>query len=158
MKLVPVKEIPRSVKEVDLNQLPKIYKLCQEMQELCEKEDGIGLSASQVGIDLNLFVIKNKDKTYDYYVNCDYIPTGEVIDSLEGCLSLRNSDGSNRYFVVKRWNTIQLKGKKFSKDDFLLEDISLLIKDSPYNVVFQHEIDHSKGILISDIGKEKNIW
>lgn len=158
MKLVTVNDIPRDIVSAPVENITKLYKLCQEMADLCEKENGIGLSAPQVGINYNLFVIKEENTSYTYYLNCDYLPRGDYIDSIEGCLSLKNDDSSLKSFLVKRFSQIQVKGFVFSKDELKIDPVSFLTTKNIYNTVFQHEIDHCKGILISDIGTELNVW
>jgi len=161
MKIVEVDLIPgvESVKDVPLDDLMKVYKVCLEMQELCEKNEGIGLSAVQVGIPWKLFIVKADSSSvfsnfgkYDYFVNCDYKPTNNTkrIVSLEGCLSLRSKDDRLRRFQVERFDNINILGFKFTLDNFNFVYFETSIDASRQGVVFQHEIDHQLGVLISD--------
>lgn len=163
MHLVEVNEIPKvgEVVDVPTDNLVEVYKVCQQMEEICNEANGIGLSAVQVGIPWKLFLVKNPiDDSYGYYINCEYIPKGpEKIISTEGCLSLVGDDDSPRLFVVERLKSITVKGHKLSdKGGLSLEPFEKDYEMSFENVVFQHEIDHQLGILISDIGKEFLIW
>lgn len=155
-KIVPVQDIPLG-KEVPLDDLFKIYVLCQNLELICKKEKGIGISAVQVGIPWNLFIIKS-EKGFEYFVNCDYTSTSnDKITILEGCLSIRHND-KLRYFNVPRFSKIMVTGKKLVKNqDLSLEEVKSEITDFKA-VVMQHEIDHSKGILISSIGEEVDIY
>ena len=128
------------------------------MQVICEREKGIGLSAVQVGIPLNFFIIKFVN-VYRYFVNCNYKPISEDKEQyIEACLSIKNADNKLRCFEVNRFKNVLVKGKE------LVSEPTLEIKDFEYNptdyykTVFQHEIDHRYGILISDIGKEIFLW
>jgi len=169
MKLVPVDEIPKSVdiKDVALDDLAEIYKICNKMENVCEAENGIGLSAVQVGIPLKLFVVKADDGSkfdnkgeYGYFLNCEYEPqqeSGQII-SIEGCLSLRSDSGELRHFQVMRYTDILISGYKLNKDMKLEEVMDFQIGVSEQAVVFQHEIEHHSGILISDKGQEIFLW
>jgi peptide deformylase len=164
-EIVEVKDIPKfaDVQDVPLDDPMKIYKLCRKMEVICEEQQGIGLSAVQVGIPLKLFLVKSdgtgdfaeKDK-YGYFVNCDYQEvTEEHIASMEGCLSLRSPDGRTRIFHVERWKTVRVTGFKLvdiGQPKF--NDIDKKLEVEEQGIVFQHEIDHQKGVLISDIGTE----
>lgn len=168
ISLVEMKDIPsvEEVKDVPLEvNLMEIFKISKEMETLCLKENGIGLSAVQVGIPLKLFVVKKLDKDtkykFDYYINTRYCPFAEdKIISLEGCLSIRSPSGQLRHFQVPRYREIMLNGYKldFTGLDLrlqLLEDVKITDDQS---IVFQHEIDHQNGITIDQIGQEIFLW
>jgi len=168
MELVEFDKLPKleDIQDVPLDNLAKIFKICQEMEALCERENGIGLSAVQVGIPLKLFIIKSDgscpliDKgEYGYFVNTNYKATDkEQIVSLEGCLSIRSQDGQLRFFQLDRQNKVHIHGQKLYKKELLLRDVDMIISAAEQGVVFQHEIDHHHALLISDIGEEVYIW
>lgn len=158
LKLVHVDEIPLA-NNCKLDDLLFLYKLCSEMEVICTKESGVGLSACQLGVPLNLFVylVSNKKNYYEYYINCDYEKTGKEISSLEGCLSLKNEKNELRRFDVVRSDKIIVNGYKLV---VYPELVALPIKEELSGfkaIVFQHEIDHAKGITINNIGKEISI-
>lgn len=169
MQIVDIEKIPSLNQIVDVPQdnLIEVFKKCQELQILCEKENGIGISAVQAGIPWKLFLIKgdgncplvNKNK-YSYFINCKYEPLDdERLMSLEGCLSIRSPDGRLRSFQVERHKNIKLYGYKLDLDNGLkLKEVNDIIGVEQQGVVFQHEIDHHHGVLISDIGKEVFVW
>jgi peptide deformylase len=158
MKLVAPEDIPLG-EIVPLDNKAKIYNIFTNMIKMCEEKEGIGLSAVQVGLPYKMFVVKDGDK-YRCFLNCDYEPTTEAKRtlSLEGCLSLRSLDGRLRFFEVERWDQIKVSGTEFclSSIDFIFGFIECV--SSPLCVVFQHEIDHDKGVLISQIGKEVSLF
>ncbi len=161
LSLVAVESIP--IAEECTESVAEIYRTCLLMQEVCDKEQGIGLSAVQVGIPWHLFIVKfpltkSDEPYYRYFVNCKYEGIGEEKErSLEGCLSLKNDKGNLRYFDVERFKKIKLTGKELIVEpELALNDISMEPEDY-YRIVYQHEIDHGFGILISDIGKEFEI-
>jgi peptide deformylase len=153
LKIVPVKEIPKANAWLS-NDLVKLYNYCLEMEAICDKHDGVGLSAVQVGLPFNFFVVKH-DNLYRHMVNCSYEPLdGDKFPSLEGCLSLRSFVGSLRRFEVPRYRRVRIKGKSLlAQDNLCLSEIDIEL-DGYYAVVYQHEIDHANDILISQIGKE----
>jgi peptide deformylase len=169
MKLVEAAEIPEVSKIIDvpLDDLLEVYKVCRKMEVCCDINHGIGLSAVQVGIPWKLFLVKLdgssfdiKRRKYGYFVNCEYEPVGQnKVKSMEGCLSLMNQNGQQRFFVVERWEKVRVKGFILSDESkLMLEDVDLEIDVHKQGVVFQHEIDHHRGVLISDIGNEIFVW
>jgi peptide deformylase len=157
MKIVPVDQIPKPEEIVDVptDDLMKVYKVCNELEQACKLESGIGLSAVQVGIPWRLFVVDGSDG-FEYLVNCDYeAVVNEKAFSVEGCLSLRTKEGNLRYFKVNRFKKVRIRGKILdSHKELELKDIDYTTQVNIYNVVYQHEIDHQNGILISEIGEE----
>lgn len=173
MHIVPINQIPEKLEEVPTNNLKKIYKICKQMENVCLLENGIGLSAVQVGIPWNLFVVRfDKDSTFGlpnefgYFINCEYKDFTEeagcaenITDSLEGCLSIRSEKGQLRLFQVNRYKKIIISGLKLEvglQNNLKLVDFNECVDIENQGVVYQHEIDHAFGILISDIGKEIN--
>lgn len=153
LSIVPPAVIPHGG-TCPLDNLGKLYKLALLMQKICDEEEGIGLSAVQVGIPFNFFVVKF-DSNYRYFLNCEYTALSEKkTTSVEGCLSLKTPQNKLRHFVVRRFEKIVVKGKELLADPNLsVIDIELFPEDY-YKDVFQHEIDHQLQILISDIGQE----
>lgn len=174
IKIVPLDEIPKleEIKDVPLGtkeDLFKAYKLCLQLEELCDQAEGIGIAAVQVGIPWRLFIVKSDGNNnfapkgkYGYFVNCEYERTtnSRTVVSLEGCLSIRSLDGRLRHFQVERHSDITLRGKRLKIDSskIIEENIYEEIGLREQSVVFQHEIDHASATLISDIGKEVTLW
>jgi peptide deformylase len=155
LAIVPVADIPEAM-DVPVDNLLSVFRTITQMEQLCTAQAGIGLSAVQVGIPWKLFIVQRGDG-YEYYINCEYNGIGEKQKSIEGCLSLRDSQGNLRRFEVDRFSSIAVKGKqlKISSDSpsLVLDDVDR-IEHGLYAVVFQHEIDHHSDVLISDIGTE----
>ncbi len=169
MVIVEISQIPQldSIADVPLDNIIKVFKTCQELQMLCESENGIGISAVQVGIPWKLFLIKGDGTCplvpkgqYGYFANCKYEPIGQdQVVSLEGCLSIKNAEGRLRSFEVQRYKNIRLTGSQIKigrKVDIEKIDANLSLMEE--GIVFQHEIDHHSSILISDIGKAVFVW
>ena len=170
MQLVDFDKLPKAeeIQDVPFDDPMKVYRICQEMEQVCENERGIGLSAVQVGIPWKLFIVKSdgtcpfiEDGKYGYFVNTTYTATDdEQIVSLEGCLSIRSQDGQLRFFQVSRHKNVRITGHRIDFENNTLEflKIDYNITAAEEGIVFQHEIDHSSAVLISDIGKEVMVW
>jgi peptide deformylase len=102
--------------------------------------DCVGLAAPQVGIKDRVFVIFD-GKEFAIFVNPRIIEYGAMQDTqVEGCISI-----PDRKFRVKRPTSVLVKDA-VRTEPFELTDMVAR--------VYQHEFDHLKGILISDIGEE----
>lgn len=169
MQIVEESKIPTKEQIVDVptDDLVKVYNVCQELEELCTKSHGIGINAVQAGVPWKLFLVKGDGSCplipkgkFGYFVNCDYEAiTEKRVVSLEGCLSLRSPDGRLRSFQVERYENIRLFGFILLIDGSLrLEPVDTPVGFLEEGIVFQHEIDHHRGVLISDIGREVFVW
>ncbi|MFA5338237.1 MAG: peptide deformylase [Candidatus Omnitrophota bacterium] len=116
----------------------KIRKLLDEMRLLMIEGKGVGIAANQVGIDLSLAVIEFEDKLFKL-INPRILKKTGKVKFLEGCLSFPGLEVEiNR--AKKIWvSYINEKGESI--------DLEL---DGIFSIVFQHEIDHLNGILLSD--------
>lgn len=111
------------------------------------QEHGLGLAAQQVGYDLNMFVAVVHGELR-LFINPLYErikPTKYTHEYEEGCLSL-----PDRKFLVKRCSVIRARWQ-----DAYMKWHEARFRDMDA-VVFQHEYDHTRGILISQIGTEKS--
>jgi peptide deformylase len=156
MSIVPVNLIPQAL-NVPFDNLISIFRTITGMEKICTDQNGIGLSAVQVGIPLKLFIVQ-RNNGYEYYLNCEYFGVGEKTKSIEGCLSLRDSNGELRRFEVERYSSVSIKGKQLKISDssnLIIEDVDRTEKGL-YAIVFQHEIDHFLGRekMIDMIGRE----
>jgi peptide deformylase len=109
--------------------------------ELLEKElknskiPGVGLSAIQIGIPLQVAIIRTRDLKLNLY-NPEIIKMeGPFIFNNEGCLSIPNI-----FKDTTRFCTIQIKNG----------DGSIITLEGYNSVVAQHETDHLSGVLFID--------
>jgi len=118
--------------------------LIDDMFDTMYEENGIGLAANQVGIDMNLFIIDISDideegESIHIFVN------GEIINSSgeswfeEGCLSIPDVR-----LDVKRPEFIKFKYQDETGREHTKNIDGLLAR------AIQHEIDHLNGIFIVD--------
>jgi len=110
-----------------------------------EHEVGVALAAVQVDHLYRIVVVRNNyddksDHTFTAFINPEIVKAeGELIEDYEGCLSVPNVYGKvSRYSKVKV-KALDLDGKEFrvTADGFLAR-------------IFQHEIDHTNGIVFID--------
>lgn len=158
MKIVPISEIPHEIVKIEGN-LMQVYATCLQLQQLCVQEDGVGISAFQVGLPWNLFLVRYPQNRFEYFVDCKYEPASEKQNlNLEGCLSLKTSKGKLRYFEINRWQAVFITGFKLTErnQEPILEPVEKLLVEDFYAAVFQHEIDHSFGRerMLDVIGRE----
>lgn len=114
--------------------------LKEEMVDIMLSNRGIGLSASQVGIDAQLFVMGNNKHDSIICINPTILEyTNESFDDVEGCLSFPGI-----YVKVKRPKRITVK----YWDENLQEQLATL--DGYSLKCFLHEWDHLQGITFKD--------
>ena len=122
----------------------KLSGLIDDMFDTMYEENGIGLAANQVGVDLNLFIIDISDieeegESIHVFIN------GEIIESSgeswfeEGCLSIPDVR-----LDVKRPETITFKYQDESGHEHTKEISGLLAR------AIQHEVDHLNCVFILD--------
>lgn len=137
MELVnDVLRLGRPAKEVDLAD-PQLPDLLNQMYVFMKRNNGIGLAATQVGLDLNMAVIQLKGGKLIQLINPKILSRSRLKLSSEGCLSL-----PGRLYVVPRYNSILITYRTLDKKNKFLEAKGLLA------FAIQHEMDHLNGILI----------
>lgn len=158
LELVPEQSIPHASPASGMD-ATKLFVTALKMEHLCTKEGGIGLSAVQVGLPWDMFVVRRNNSgpdAYECYIDCSYYSQGSnTTKSIEGCLSLKR-DGKTRRFEVERYESVRVVGKRLEIGESglpVMKDVDF-VEQGLYGIVFQHEIDHSMGILISQIGTE----
>jgi len=118
-----------------------------DMFDTMYEEEGIGLAANQVGVDLNLFIMDishTDDNEYPrIFINGEITSSkGESIFS-EGCLSIPEVA-----LEVTRPEVISFKYQDINEKWHEEEFDGLLAR------AIQHEIDHLNGVLIIDLVSE----
>jgi len=128
----------------------EIQELIPKMWDVMKNAGGIGLAAPQIGISIQLAVIKleSESERYDNLENSDefvvFNPKLEVIDKQkqgfwEGCLSVPGLRG-----YVERPRKLRIK----YLDECAIEK-EIVVEDF-LATVFQHELDHLFGYLYVD--------
>ena len=164
----------REVKEISA----RIKTLIEDMWETLYEENGVGLAAPQVGVLRRIVVIDttpqpcqedDEDDEYDEdeevteeiieeqpeepqipqkytLINPEIVwVSEEIICENEGCLSV-----PGRIAKVERYERVRVKALDEEGNPIEIETGGLLAK------AIQHEIDHLKGVLITDVAIEIN--
>ena len=123
--------------------LEKIEALINNMFDTMYEENGLGLAANQVGVDLNLFIIdissfEDDEKTH-VFINGEIVGSSGESWFEEGCLSIPDVR-----LNIKRPDTIQFKFQDVLGKEHLEEFDGLMAR------AIQHEVDHLNGIFIVD--------
>ena len=116
------------------------------LEILSREDDGVGLAANQVGIDLAVCVIKvNKP-----IILIDPKIIGKFGKSFfqEGCLSFKSD-----YVITERWTDIVVTDANHVYHLFFSFE-----KNALECVCVQHEIDHLNGVTMFDRAIEKELF
>ena len=129
-----------------------IRRLAQNMMEATldweasrEHEHGVALAAVQVGQLWRIIVVRQdfEDKTnreFGVFINPEIVKQeGEPEEDLEGCLSVKDIYGS-----VARYPKVKVKALNLDGQPVRLTATGFLAR------VFQHEIDHTNGLVFVD--------
>ena len=125
----------------------ELHTLVRDMFATMEAAQGVGLAATQVGVDLALFVYECPDEDNEIHrgVFCNpevELPTGrdrklEAAD--EGCLSWPGG-----YQMLSRPDRATCRGQDADGDDITVMGTGMLAR------CLQHETDHLNGIVFGD--------
>ena len=137
---------------------PEIKQLISDMEEATldwedsrAHEVGVALAAVQIDSLLRVVVIRNnfddkKDRTFQVFINPEITKyEGKQIEDYEGCLSVKDLYGR-----VKRYEKVRVKALDENGQPIRLTAEGFLAR------VFQHEIDHTNGIVFIDHIKDDN--
>jgi len=113
-------------------------------------EVGVALAAIQIDKPLKIVIIRNdpdkkEDTSFTAFINPEITKyEGEMVEDFEGCLSVPDIYGK-----VMRYNKVRVKALGLSGKPFRTTAEGFLAR------VFQHEIDHTKGMVFIDHIKDK---
>jgi peptide deformylase len=118
-----------------------LAKLAARMLELMHQEQGVGLAAPQVGVNLRMFVVNHTGKPEDdrVIVNPTLIDVEGNEIGEEGCLSLPKIRSNIDRAVKLILKAQDLTGKPFEE-----------VGEGFAARVWQHEFDHLNGIMLID--------
>lgn len=127
IKAQPVEKIDDSIK-----------KLVADMYETMYHAKGVGLAATQIGVDLRIFTLDASD-TRDQpmcVINPEIVSQEGVWDESEGCLSVPGI-----YDKVPRASRVHLRGIDLDGNPIDLHAENFMAH------IIQHEVDHLNGVL-----------
>lgn len=113
-------------------------RIAAKMWNIMRKRRGVGLAASQVGLDVRMFIfLRNEESHVVWNPNLSCVSGNE--ESIEGCLSLPGIK-----VTVKRATSSILTGQG-------IDGIPVQYSGDAIDTrIWQHEIDHLNGKLIID--------
>lgn len=130
----------------------EVRQLVQDMEDATiswdtsrEHEVGVALAAIQIDRLFKVVVVRNNyddkaDHTFTAFINPEITKLdGEIIEDFEGCLSVPNVYGK-----VKRYGKVKVKALGLDGKEFRVTADGFLAR------IFQHEIDHTNGIVFVD--------
>jgi len=137
----PNEFLEREVKDVDLeNPGFDPVELKKEMVEFMIANNGIGLSANQIGLDAKVFVMGDSVENSTMCINPTVLQyTSDTQDDIEGCLSFPNV-----FVKIKRPKEILAEwyNENLEKQTVKIEGYSAKC--------YLHELDHLLGITFKD--------
>ncbi len=135
---------------------PALQRLIDDMIETMHAENGVGLAAVQVGELLNVILVEDPDDVDEeghprlyVVINAEILRhNAETEAGIEGCLSVPGYVGE-----VERYTQVLVRGLDRRGKRLRIEARDFLAR------VFQHEIDHTQGILYIDrLTAPDRIW
>lgn len=134
-----------------------VKKLAEDMIEATlswedsrKHEVGVALAAVQVNTLKRIVIIRNNfddksDRTFQVFINPEIVKReGDIVEDFEGCLSIKDIYGK-----VPRHNKVRIKALDLEGREIRMKAEGFLAR------IFQHEIDHTKGIVFVDHIKDK---
>lgn len=154
--VLPHENLRKRSKKVGLI-TPEIHQIIDDMKSATisweqsrDHEVGVALAAVQVNHLYRIIVIRNNydnkgDITFTTFIN----PTitkfeGNIEDDYEGCLSVKDIYGK-----VPRYTKVRVKATDEHGKEFRVTAEGFLAR------IFQHEIDHTNGVLFVDHIKDR---
>ena len=134
-------------KSTPVTSVEEAKELLDKLKSVLSKHDnGIGLSAIQIGIPKQVGIIA-LDGGYRELINASIIDQyDEIIFLGEGCLSF-----PDLYFDTKRYNEIVVENYVIDGGNFVREEfVSLYDQYNIECIAIQHELDHQIGVIFQD--------
>lgn len=129
-----------------------VKKIAQDMIEATlswedsrKHEVGVALAAVQVNKLKRIIIIRNNfddksDRTFQVFINPEIVKLeGGIVEDFEGCLSIKDIYGR-----VPRYNKVRVKALDLDGREVRVKAEGFLAR------IFQHEIDHTKGVVFVD--------
>lgn len=131
---------------------PSVRKIIKDLTDTMRKENLVGISAPQIGINERIFLSEIRNTTYRkniakednlrVFINPEIISQStKKIEGYEGCGSVASA---GLFGPVKRHVSIKVRAFDEKGEKFELEAKGFLAR------IIQHEIDHLNGIVFID--------
>lgn len=148
---LPHKDLRQTSKKVGLltdeikSIVSKMESATLDWEDSREHEVGVALAAVQIDHLLKLIIIRNNfedktDRNFNVFINPKITKyEGALEEDFEGCLSIRDIYGK-----VPRYNKVRIQAQDINGKSVRITAEGFLAR------VFQHEVDHTKGIMFID--------
>ena len=135
-----LRSIPKEVRAPEIN-ADMFKEEIQDMIDTMEASHGLGLAANQIGIDRQIFVVRDGNDLV-VAINPKYVgrSPNRITSREEGCLSC----GKGRK-NIRRHRQVTIEAYNRQGELFIFKPKSKIT-----NIAVQHEMDHLKGKLILD--------
>jgi peptide deformylase len=136
----PNKALFEKTRDIPIDQIQSdtFSQIGSSMLKVLREKGGIGLSANQVGLPLNMCVVELSSSDPKIMLNPRVTKQSDtMVESREGCLSLPGA-----IVIVNRHKNVTVEYEDVDAKTQTIEASDLL------SCVLQHEIDHLKGILM----------
>lgn len=117
-----------------------ITELVEEMYEIMDEKEAVGVAAPQVGVGKRVFVFDDRSGHRGELINPIITHSSGLQHDAEGCLSLPGV-----WLHLQRANDIYVAGSNLEGSPIEHKAHGLLAR------IFQHEIDHLNGFLITNL-------
>lgn len=110
-----------------------------------EHELGVALAAIQIDQPYKIIIVRNdfekkEDQTFTVFINPSITKMeGDIVEDYEGCLSVKDVYGK-----VPRYSKVKVRALDVNGREFRVRAEGFLAR------VFQHEIDHTNGVVFID--------
>ncbi len=115
-----------------------------------DHEVGVALAAVQIDRLYKIVIVRDnyddkQNRDFTVFINPEITKhQGELIEDFEGCLSV-----TNIYGKVPRYSKVKVKALDINGKEFRVTAVDFLAR------IFQHEIDHTNGLVFIDHIKDK---
>jgi len=130
--------------DVSLEEFDDIKKLGEAMIKYCIENNGLGLAAPQVGVNLNMFVFMNGEDSFQIILNPKIFPGKKKTNVVEGCLS-----SPGEHYFLQRSKEVRMKFY-FVKDGKMMSHSKNYVGERAF--IVQHEYHHLIGKTIVSEG------
>jgi peptide deformylase len=138
------KRVPVITSET-LGVIKEMLEATVDWEETREHEVGVALAAIQIDQPYRVVIVRNdfenkEDKSFSVFINPEIVKTeGRLEADYEGCLSV-----TDVYGKVPRYNKIRVRALDENGQMVRVKAEGFLAR------IFQHEIDHTNGIMFVD--------
>lgn len=139
----PSPELRKVAAPVTVDQQPQVKQLIDDLFETMHSQKGVGLSATQCGVPLQVLVYSTNYQLggkEGYLINPRIVDCQGQITSQEGCLSFPGC-----WAAVNRHEKIVVESLDLTINTTLTQDFWGM-----ESIIIQHEMDHLKGVVFLD--------